>query len=362
MIKLFVFLCLLLCSSIYAQHLTLTGTRGTIIQHTQKLSHLIEKRPYFLELSFSKTCDGTQLWHHENQFPDYGFSLNYQNLGNPNKLGNAWALATFFEINLHKPQKIVNMKLRFTGGFAYVTKSFHLYENHKNIALSSHMNVFAALRGSLFIKLHSHFFIIPNLQFSHVSNGRYKVPNLGINTLYPNIALQYRFKEAEKKTVIDSSYRKTSKNEVYIWAGYGRNQDNPPGGSSFSNYTLSATYLRNLKNRHQLGVGLDAFYEPALNIRTQSVENVTTFYFKNGFSTGIKLAYAFNYGRWVLPIEYGYYLLSGVNQFPNGRHFHRIGLRYYHKNKWVTSFTLKSHFAVAYHFDLGLGYRFFVKK
>ncbi len=353
------------CFFVHAQVLnsiSFTGTRGAIIEHTAKLSHLVEKKPYFLELCLARSTNGSKLWHHENQFPDYGILFNFQNLGNPNRLGNSWALASFFELNLHKPCNTFNLKLRITGGFAYLTKRFDIQKNHKHIALSSHINVYAALRWSLFIKLTPHFLLIPNLQFSHVSNGRFRVPNLGINTIYPNIALQYQIKETEKKAILDSSYRKITKNEIYVWAGYGRNQEYPPGGKSFPNYTVSGTYYWNLKNKHQLGLGLDAYYEPSLNIKTQPTENITHYYFKNGFSTGIKLAYAFNYGRWILPLEYGYYLLSGVNQFPNGMHFHRIGLRYYHKNRLVSSFTLKSHFAVAYHFDIGIGYRFWVHK
>ncbi len=350
---------------IYTQilnHVSFSGSKGSILEHTKKLSHLIEQRPYFFEIAFSKTADGHQLWHHENQFPNYGLLINYQNLGNPRRLGSALATSIFFELNLHKLQNFFNMKLRFAGGLAYLTKRFDLYENHKNIALSSHVNVFVALRWSFFIKMNSHLFLIPNLQFSHVSNGRYKVPNLGINTVYPNIGFQYQIQKTERKTVTDSSYQKNSKNEIYLWFGYGRNQEYPPGTKSFSNYTLSGTYFWNIKNRHQLGIGLDVYQEPSLNIRTQNVEWITNYYFKNGLSGGLKMAYAFNYGRWILPIEYGYYLFSGVNQFPNGMHFHRIGLRYYHKKHWVTSFTLKSHFAVAYHFDLGLGYRIMVRK
>lgn len=342
-------------------YVSFSGSRGAIIEHTKKLSHLIDKRPYFFEIAFSTEADGHQLWHHENQFPNYGLLINYQNLGNPQKLGSACASALFFELNLHPIRKTMNMKIRFAGGLAYLTKRFDLHENHKNIALSSNVNVFVALRWALCIKIYKNLYLIPNLQFSHVSNGRYKVPNLGINTIYPNIALHYQLHEGKKQSVSDSSYQKTTKKEIYIWLGYGRNQEYPPGQKSFSNYTVSGTYYWNIKNRHQLGIGVDVYQEPSLNIRTQNTEVVTNYYFKNGLSGGIKLAYAFNYGRWVLPLEYGYYLFSGVRQFPNGKHFHRIGLRYYHKKNWVTNFTLKSHFAVAYHFDLGIGYRILVK-
>jgi hypothetical protein len=47
---------------------------------------------------------------------------------------------------------------------------------------------------------------------------------------------------------------------------------------------------------------------------------------------------------------------------PDGLFFHRIGMRYYHSSGVILNATLRSHFAVAYCFELGLGYNVRWKK
>jgi hypothetical protein len=39
----------------------------------------------------------------------------------------------------------------------------------------------------------------------------------------------------------------------------------------------------------------------------------------------------------------------------------RIGVRYYSKSGLIAHFGLRTHFAVAYDFEYGLGYRFYLK-
>jgi hypothetical protein len=75
---------------------------------------------------------------------------------------------------------------------------------------------------------------------------------------------------------------------------------------------------------------------------------------------GVKACYAYNIGRISLPIEMGYYAISKPKE--DGPIFHRIGIRHYCKNGLILNFTMKSHWAVAAHFDYGIGYRFNVKK
>lgn len=145
---------------------------------------------------------------------------------------------------------------------------------------------------------------------------------------------------------------------MQLWLGYGSNQEYPPGGKNYSNFTFSVQQGWRASPKSAFGIGAEAFYEAGLNVRTQPNAFEPKMYFKNGFSVGICGTYSFIVGNLRLPIGYGYYVYSGVNQFPNGRHYHRVGVQYLVKDAWMFSFTLKSHFAVAYHFDIGVGYIF----
>ena len=72
-----------------------------------------------------------------------------------------------------------------------------------------------------------------------------------------------------------------------------------------------------------------------------------------------RLGYSYNIGHISLPIEMGYYVFQKSK--PDGYVVSRIGVRYYSKSGIVAHFGLRTHFAVAYNFEYGLGYRFFIK-
>jgi hypothetical protein len=57
-------------------------------------------------------------------------------------------------------------------------------------------------------------------------------------------------------------------------------------------------------------------------------------------------------------MDIGYYVFQKVK--PDGPIVSRIGVRYYGKNGFVAAIGLRTHFAVAYDFEFGVGYRLFL--
>jgi hypothetical protein len=72
-----------------------------------------------------------------------------------------------------------------------------------------------------------------------------------------------------------------------------------------------------------------------------------------------RLGYSYNLGRISFPIELGYYAMQKAN--PDGFIVSRIGVRYYTASGLVVHYGLRTHFGVAYCFEYGLGYRFYIK-
>ena len=73
----------------------------------------------------------------------------------------------------------------------------------------------------------------------------------------------------------------------------------------------------------------------------------------------IKLGYSYNVGRLSFPFEVGYYFFQKTK--PDELIVNRLGVRYYSKTGLIAHFGLRTHFAVAYNFEYGLGYRFSLK-
>jgi hypothetical protein len=333
---------------------------GSVVQHTGKIGNLIAERPFFAELNFFKHSSGYYKWHRINNFPDYGICLNFETLGNAQKLGSSIALAPYLEFPFTKKEKNILFKLKMAWGLAYLTKKFDIQNNHKNIAIGTHINTFIQFRFLWQVRVHPQWYLNPSITFIHVSNCRFSVPNLGINTLYPSLGITYRFKEDKKYDVVqDSSSDKKSQHEILVFTAIGVNEVEPPTNNKLWAYSAGANYYFNIHQNQQIGAGADVFYEESLAWEARPSDTSKAIVnFNTAFSSGLKICYAYNFGRITPILEMGYYVWMPNNDFPNGKFYHRLGCRYYFKNNLVAHFSLKTHFAVAYHIEAGVAYRF----
>jgi hypothetical protein len=272
------------------------------------------------------------------------------------QLGYALTASPYIEIPLNKSPKILRPSIRLCWGLTYITKSYDSIENKENIAIGSHFNSFVQFRCFWRFKLSNLLRIEPGITFTHASNGKAKNPNLGLNVASLNLGLNYSIQSKANQciTKIDSSTKTNSKNEVIFFTAIGFNQKNI-ASPSLKTFVYSFAYQRNLRNSHKYVLGIDVFYDQNYLI---DYENV----FKNKaqgidqLRMSIKLGYSYNVGRLSFPFELGYYFFQKTN--PDELIVNRLGVRYYSKTGLIAHFGLRTHFAVAYNFEYGLGYRF----
>jgi hypothetical protein len=333
---------------------------GFIVPHRATISHLITGYVPMMELNIVKPSGGDCLWQRENNNPDYGINLTYINFGNPKILGECFAISPFIEIPLNKVEKPSRVIFRINWGLAYVTKRFDIENNHKNIAIGSHWNVLVQYRFHWNLKLGERYRLEPGISLSHVSNCRAQVPNLGLNMISLNLGLTYKVKETKcDVTKIDSSSKAPARHEALFWYGFGINENDPPGSTKFKAHTLSFNYFFNKRNTHKFGVGADLYYEEIFLSDLDQL-NIPHRTFSDEIRAGIKFAYSYNVGHISFPIEMGHYVYSIA--LPDGGFFHRFGIRYTGSKGLMVHFSMKSHWAVAYHFEVGGGYRLPLKK
>jgi hypothetical protein len=333
---------------------------GFILQHHNNYGNLINGYIYGQEINFIKPATGDQLWHHENNFLERGIGVAYFNLDNPKELGNIYAFFAFYEIPLNKKEKPFRLYMRLSPGVAYAPIHFDPIENHKNNIVSSPISAYVNFKWFYRWNLTKHWRVEGGLNFSHASNGRAVVPNLGVNLVTINTGLVYKFlskKVPAKEFKVDSSSRVPSQHELSFWASYGLNQVEVLG-PEYVAQSYSGTYYYNKRNTHKFGGGIEICNNPA-NLEQMRLSGDTVAVSKN-IQMGIKFAYCYNIGRWSLPVEMGYYVHSYFKG--DGLFFHRIGVRYHFKNNIMAVIGLKTNWAVANFFDVGLGYRIPLKK
>lgn len=331
---------------------------GFVMVHRENIGHLIQGYPTTIELNVSKPSLGNKLWQLENNLPEMGLSFQVIDFKNSKQLGLGYAIAPYIEIPLSEQKKYTRVILRLLWGAAYITNEFDLANNHKNNAIGSHLNAYVQFKWFWQLHLAKHVIFEPGISFSHASNGKTKNPNLGLNMANVSAALCFKIPTTKQIAVtrMDSSTKVKSKNELFTFAAVGFNQRSI-GAPMLNTMVFSMAYQRNVRNTHKFSVGMDVFYDENYSID-----------FENAFQTApqgieslrvsVRAGYSYNVGRLSFPIELGYYVYQKTN--PDASMVSRIGLRYYSKCGLVGHFGLRTHFAVAYNFEYGLGYRFFL--
>ncbi len=334
--------------------------QGFVLIHRTSIGHLVKGYPSIYEVNVSKPTLGNKLWHLENNKPDIGLTFQCLDFKNPQQLGYALTLAPYVELPLNVKEKRSRVIMRLCWGATYITKSFDVHSNRKNVAIGSHVNAFVQFKWYWHFQLTKNLRFEPGFAFSHASNGKAKNPNLGLNVVSLNAGLNFLIPSKKPKqeiTNVDSSNQVRSKNELFAFAAIGFNQ-REIATDGLKTYVLSATYQRNVRNTHKFSAGIDLFYDENF-LYDYEVDFQKKPQGMDQFRISARLGYSYNIGRISLPLEMGYYVFQKTK--PDGIIMSRIGVRYYSACGLVGHFGLRTHFAVAYCFEYGLGYRFFIK-
>jgi hypothetical protein len=333
---------------------------GFIMIHRSTIGHLVKGYPTIYELNLVKQTLGNKLWHIENNKPDIGISLQCIDFKNQKQLGYAFTAAPFVEIPFNVKPKMSRIIMRICWGATYITRKFDVFENQKAIAIGSHVNAFVQFKWFWHLQLTKNLRFEPGITFSHASNGKAKNPNLGLNILSLNAGLNIAMPSKKNiyVTTVDSSTKVKSKNELLAFAALGFNQQSI-NGEQLKSYLVSFAYQRNVRNTHKFSLGMDFFYDQIYQIDYFNKFSVSTAGIDK-YRAAARVGYSYNIGRISIPIEVGYYLLDKAK--PDAPIVSRLAVRYYSKCGLVGQFGLRTHYAVAYNFEYGLGYRLFIGK
>lgn len=360
-------------SGLYAQngilsspewHVKTAFNQGAILEHRSTIGHLVHGYPSMYEVCVVKPTNGIRQWHHENNFPDLGLSVNLIDFKNPQQLGYCISLAPFAELPLNKKEKPSRLVMRLCWGLSYLNKTFNAKTNHKNIAIGSHFNSYVQFKWFWQFKVSPSLRFEPGFSFTHTSNAKMKTPNLGLNVACINLALHFNTTPLKQRLSghleADSlKYTHTPKNELFIWSSIGLNDREPSLGKKLITNTVSFGYYRNKRNTHKFGVGFDVFYDENL-IEDLKYDELPANTLADVLRGGPKLCYAYNLGHISFPVELGYYIRNPYEG--DGSFFHRIGVRYLHPKGIMGLVNLRTHWAVAYAFEFGVGYRWGIGK
>lgn len=342
---------------------------GVIIPHRESMIHLITGHVASFEL-FAEKSGHKRVWNKYYSYPSSGVIFYTGFLGNKDVLGNAFALDYYTNIHLIKKHKGENksfakflLDMRLSSGIGYLTKTFDPDINNHNVAIGSKINISVGLSFDFKWRISNTLQFFTGFNLRHFSNGSFTTPNLGINIPTVSVGIKKSIHPhvyQREYTILDSSQFKNYKSfhqrfhDFIFVGGLGIKEIYPAGGKKYGTYSFEFTYAYHNAHRSALLVGTDVIHNVALY--QHSILHDSTF---TGTEKDIT-QYTFNFGyaqvfdKFELFLQTGFYLVSKAKK--DGAYYQRLGGRYIFNKKWVVQFALKTHFAKADYFEIGLGY------
>jgi len=333
--------------------------KGNVALHNNDILHLIEGHPEGFILSWNKKTYGFNDWEQRFNYPDYGFSMAYQNLKNP-ILGNVVSAYAHYNFYFLKRR----LMFRIGQGLAYTNNPYDKASNFRNIAFGSH------LMSSTFVMLNykskplfDGFGFQTGLSLLHYSNANVKAPNASVNTITINLGITYDLDYDNapdyQNTLSEDDKKFTEPIKFNMVFRTGINESDFVDSGQFPFYIFSGYADKRINRKSAIQVGADVFFSNFLKelIYFRSVaypeENVSgnEDYKRIGLFAGHELFI----NRSSIVTQLGYYVYYPFDF--EGRTYVRIGLKRYFSKKWFGVLTLKSHGAKAEAVEFGIGLR-----
>jgi len=333
---------------------------GFIVPHTKQMTHLVQGHSFGFHASAFKKLTGKKYWHQAYNFPENGIDFTYINTGNASQLGDQYALTYFLNLPLnrrqvkHESDKFYKNWLGLGIGLGYATRVWDLRENHQAPAIGSHANIALNVQYSARLIQFESSEIRAGLRITHLSNGAFKIPNLGTN----NAGIFLSYVHHNKKQLannVDAAKQDYAPYRTSVFLGAGLKEVQPPGGNKHIAFTLSLLQEKRISYKSSFGLGADVFYNSSIKaIREQKEQRAIEP--NDVVQIGAVFSYTLHFDQFEFKMQQGIYIRDKYKL--DGMFYNRFGLRYRINSNWFAQLTLKTHFAKADFGEWGFGYAF----
>lgn len=334
--------------------------RGNIYKHTNDIGHLITGHPEGFMLSLNKKTFGHNEWEQVYNYPDYGISFHYLDFKNK-YLGQNFAAGFHYNFYFFKR----HLMLRISQGIGLTSSPYNKETNNKNNAFGTRI-----LDNNYFLLQYKKENILDKIglqvgfMLTHFSNGRFKAPNSGINTIALNIGLNYNL-EVPQNIIADTLpvkqfYKERIKYNIAFRTGISEGPIPHLGQRQFYHIGLYAD--KRIGRKSALQLGTDVFYSRYLRdyiafssvafpVGHKSYTDPDVDYKRIGLFIGHELFI----NKLSIEAQVGYYVYKPFDYEIDI--YQRLAAKYYIYKNIFTGVGLKTHGARAEAIEATLGIR-----
>lgn len=337
--------------------LEINNYTGKIIKHTN-MEYENSNLSIGWDLNFRYQTYGKQDWNEAKHFPELGIGLKYFDYGNPEELGQSFALFPNLTIPiLRKEKTFFNFMLGV--GIAHINRHYDRDHNPRNTAIGSTWNNSVVFRWETGYIFNPHWKLNAGLGLVHYSNGGTIHPNYGINIVAGFVGLKYTPfpKDFIKKTspYQEEKFKKWGFQMHYDMAFREYNRDKKLRPIQI--LSLAATYHLSKYNRGLAGIEIEK--NKGIEETLQSWGWETNEARKESIRYMFFLADEIIYGDVSVLLQTGVYFRK--KEMTLEQVYFKLSARYYlppigtSKTQFFFGMYLKSHFSVAEYIALGFG-------
>lgn len=234
---------------------------GRILKHSKSFTAPIPPLSTVLEANLLWQTYGKKDWHQRRRYPMVGLGMTFTDYGYSNIFGYCVGLYPNIEIPIVR-YKNFEWTFRIGNGISYVTKKHQEGPEGDTInnAISTHINDFGIFMTDLRYRVNKHWDVQAGANFTHISNGLYSEPNLGINMYGMHVGLRYFPVNSRPAVVAREVPQLKSRWLLQMRAGIAFNQSRSPGNPELPDYLGSLYASKRWKSKNKLFFGTDFSY------------------------------------------------------------------------------------------------------
>jgi len=315
-----------------------SGHYGYIIPHSKAIRQVANSNPRGVQVDVSKHLTSQKVWDQCKCYPKVGGSFTYFNYDNPKILGSSWNLIAFIEPFITHKYK-VNPSFRMGAGISYLNNIYDPVTNPDNLFYSSPISFIILASVNVNFRLSEQWNLNVGGSFNHISNGRMKQPNKGIN--FPTIKLGANyyftptvFPDRKSGKTLDEIFPDKWQYNLAFFKGLKEVEER---GKKYTVLGAAGTVGRILTRVNSLHTGIEWLYDNSIKERNQ----------RAGEKVGEPAVWAYLLGHELMMGRFSFTQTLGfyINKpFPtHSDMFHRWGLYYKPKDIFYFGVNLKVH-------------------
>jgi hypothetical protein len=301
---------------------------GNIIKHNYRFPPV----PAFsggIDINILKQTNGKKEWQQRGRFPQIGLGITYTNYGNNKIFGQCIGLYPVLPIRLIKG-KTVEWDIKAGVGIGYVTSHYERYPTWDTInnLIGSNINNFTLLATAVRFNINSHLAVNAGITLTHISNGSFQLPNLGVNLATASVGVRYFPGNRYPTRIVRDLSPRSNRWLFHARMGIGFSQISGPNGPRYPVYLPSVFVSKRYHGRNKIFLGADYTYYKSLENFLRTNEMFPGEEKKQSYQAMIIAGHELMLGRFGLLMQVGVPLKRTYRE-NEGLYFEKLGYNFY---------------------------------